>query len=364
MTTYSDESLSTAALSLCPFPGRISPHAEAAEERLRAHLSRCGILRAAPTTEYYETSRLGHLVAQVYPDARPDRLMVLAEWYGTWTVFDDQLEKLADSRPPESLAAVTEAMLSWLPFSGPAPGLGDPGQATVPFAAGFGIAWTGIRAVMSAHWRRRFLGHTRDYLDGCRWEAANRRRRVVPGLDEYVTHRRRFGGIQMAMDLAEYGRGYELTPTLHASPLVQELLDVLGDIALWGNDVISVAVDHEEGNVSNLVFVLRRERGGTVAAAVEAASAMVRSRLERLDAIEAALPAWAETHGVGARQQRHLGYHLAGVRSWISGNIAWSRSNSRYRTTRPRVGGGQPNFLDALPGVPNPGTGTRDQPVG
>lgn len=336
------------AIPTCPFPDRISPYAQRAEEHLRSYQHRCGLFRTAAAAEYYAESRLGYLTAQIYPDATPERLLVLAEWYGTWTVFDDQLEKLADSQPPEAVQVVAEAMLSWLPASVPESGHHKPCDSRVPFAAGFGGAWTRLRAGTSPAWQRRFRRHTVEYLDGCRWEAANRHAGTVPVLPDYIARRRRFGGIRMAMDLSEYGRGYELAPAVHADPLIQELLDVLGDLTLWGNDIFSVAVDREEGNVSNLVFSLQQHHGCGIAEAAEIAMRMLDERFARLAAIEAALPEWHDTRGSDTDERTHVGYFVTGVHTWISGNVYWSLQNSRYRTARPRVGDGQPNFLLAL----------------
>jgi 5-epi-alpha-selinene synthase len=332
----------------CPFPDRISPYAQQAEEHLRAYLHRCGVFRTAAAADYYADSRLGFLTAQIYPDALPERLLVLAEWYGVWTVFDDQLEKLADSRPPEATSVVAEAMLSWLPPSGAEPGLENAAEAQVPFAAGFGGTWARLRSGTTPAWQSRFRRHTTEYLDGCRWEAANRHAGVVPDLSDYITRRRRFGGIRMAMDLSEYGRGYELAPAVHADPLVQELLDVLGDITLWGNDLFSVSVDREEGNLSNLVFVLQQHHDCGVPEAAEAVSRMLDERLARLRALEAALPDWYRVRGLDSDERAHVGYFVTGIHTWISGNVYWSLQNPRYRTARSRVGDGQPNFLLSL----------------
>ncbi len=329
------------ALPDSPFLPRTSPHAADAEREVRAYLRRCGLLRSRPAADYYDSSRLGYLTAQIYPDAWPERLLVVARWFCVWTMFDDQLEKLPDERPSSAVDLVAEQMLSWL--TAPAPDHGD-----VPFAEGFGQAWRSMRARSTVAWQQRFLAHTREYLAGCRWEADNRRTATVPDLESYVERRRRFGGIRMAMDLSEFGGGYELPGWVHAAAPVQELLDVLGDITLWGNDLFSVHVDREEGNLSNLVFVLQRHRDCGRAEALAAVSAMLGERLERLRALECTLADWCAAQRVRSRVRADLASYVEGLHTWISGNIAWSTENSRYVTAKPRVGGSQPNFLLAL----------------
>ena len=75
-----------------PFAPRISPYAELAERELRGYLRRHGLLGSPSAAEYYDSSRLGYLTARIYPDARRSRLLLVARWFGVWTLFDDQLE--------------------------------------------------------------------------------------------------------------------------------------------------------------------------------------------------------------------------------------------------------------------------------
>ncbi|HET9138304.1 terpene synthase family protein [Actinophytocola sp.] len=326
-----------------PFPSRISPYAAQAEREVRAYLRRCGLLPGAGAADYYFGSRLGYLTAQIYPDALPDRLPIVARWFCVWTMFDDQLEKLPDERPAAAVRLVADAMLTWLGLR-----LAPPDPHVVPFQAGFGGAWADLRRLSSPVWQRRFLTHTEQYLDGCLWEATNRYTGTVPTLKSYIEQRRRFGGIRAAMDLSEFATGYELPERVHDDPLTQDLLDVLGDITLWGNDLFSVGVDAEEGNVSNLVFVLQRHLRCGVDNAATAVSRMLVGRLRLLRRLESRLPRCCAALRLTPTQCRDVGRFVAGMHTWISGNIAWSRDNTRYRSSAPRVGGSQPNFLLAL----------------
>jgi hypothetical protein len=334
----------------CPFPPRTSRYAAEAEQEVRRYLRRFGLFCSPEAADYYDGSRLGYLTAQIYPDAIRERLMVVTDWFGTWTLFDDQLEQLPDSRDPTGVDVVAAAMLGWLPASERE--LLSLSGITTPFRAAFADAWVRMRQGSSPPWQARFLEHTRQYLAGCRWEADNRHRATVPELESYIDGRRRFGGIRMAMDLSEFAGGYELGLDVHADPLVQELLDLLGDITLWGNDLFSVRVDGEEGNVSNLLFVLQRRYRCDLARAAELAGAMLDERLRRLERLEQRLPDWSAARGLDQVQRRDVHRFVEGAHTWISGNINWSKENARYRTARPRVSGSQPNFLLAL--VPAP----------
>jgi 5-epi-alpha-selinene synthase len=304
---------------------------------------RFGLLRSPEAADHYDSSRLGYLTSQIYPDAIRDRLLLISEWFVIWAMFDDQLEKLADSSDPSAVDVACGALLSWLPLKGP------PAETVeVPFGAAFADAWLRMRELSSAVWQARFLRHTKLYLGACRWEAEQRRNATVPALGSYIANRRHFGGMRLAMDMSEFTGGYELSPEIHADPLIEELLDVLGDITLWGNDLFSIRVDREEGNVSNMVFVLQNHHHCDISRAIELTNAMLDERLRRLEQIEAGLDDWCTKRRLDATQRRDVLRFVEGVHTWISGNINWSTENARYRSARDRVSGDQPNFLLTL----------------
>jgi hypothetical protein len=325
-----------------PFPPRISPYAEDAERAVRRFLRRSGLFRSTQTAGYYRTSRLGYLTAQIYPDAIRDRLLPVARWYGVWTMFDDQLEQLPDHRSPAGVDLVAGHMMSWVQ-----PGTDGHAGDGGPFGHAFRGVWTQIAARSPSRWRARFHGHLREYLSGCRWEAENRHTGAVPDLATYIDRRRRFGGIRAAMDLSEFAGGYVLPEAVYRHPVVQEMLDVLGDLTLWGNDLFSVAVDAEEGNVSNLLFVLCEQLGCDLEQAASTAKGMLEERLRRLATLHNELRDWYGDRW-DARTQEDVERYVEGMHTWISGNLAWSTGNTRYLSARHRVHGGQPNFLLAL----------------
>src|SRR5688500_7786600 len=149
----------TAGGPVSPFPPRISPHAEEAERRVRSYMRRFGLLRSPEAAAHYDNSRLGYLTSQIYPDAIRWRLLVITEWFGIWAMFDDQLEKLADTNDPSAIDVAGAALLSWLPLEGP------PAQTLeVPFGAAFADVWMRIREHSSATWQARFVKHTKQYL--------------------------------------------------------------------------------------------------------------------------------------------------------------------------------------------------------
>ncbi|GJF34663.1 hypothetical protein KNE206_73630 [Kitasatospora sp. NE20-6] len=320
------------------FASRTSPYADQAEQAARSYVRLMGLLRSAEAAAHYDDTSFGLLAACVYPDADHDMLCLIAEFLAVWAIFDDQLEDIPDGHSMAEFDVVIAGVRSC--YEGNAPG-GRPANAC---EEALGELWRRMRTRMSVRWQRRFVEHVVSYLEGTRWEAANRGLRRVPDLESFVAVRRDFGGIRLAMDLAELGGGYELPDDVHRSAQLGKVLDIFGDAALWANDIFSWQVDHAAGNVSNVVTVLDALHGGGVQDAVDRAVVMIRDRLSELAPAEEALRAWLRDdapQGVC----RDVDRYLDGVHTWISGNIHWSRRNERYRSSAPRSSDTQAGVL-------------------
>ncbi|UUN28874.1 terpene synthase family protein [Streptomyces sp. FIT100] len=328
-------------LLACPYEPRVSAYAQHVEDSTRSYIRQHGILHSKQALYHYDHTGFGQLAARIYPDAGKDELTLISRWIAIWAIFDDQLEKVPDEQDREVLNAVFNTAESW--FSDPFDVSSETAES--PFRAALLEMLGEIAKMMSKDWVTRFLADARDYLVGARWEAGNRFMARTPTLDSYTVARRRFGGIRMAMDLAELGGRYELpSEVLDSSPLV-EAVDNLGDIALWANDIFSLTVDLEEGNVSNLVLVLQGHWEESLEQATGRAIAMLEDRVGDLPTAEVRLRDWSRATGQGPTVQRDIERYIDGMHTWISGNDHWSRGNERYRTAVDRVSDLQPNLL-------------------
>jgi epi-isozizaene synthase len=311
------------------YPPRLSAHADQAERAARAYTRRMDLVPSAEAAAHYDASQFGILAGHVYPHASPDRLCLIAEFLVTWAIFDDQLEELPDKHSLAMFGTVTQRVKSL--FTVGAATLAAP--PTTAAERGLRELWSRMATHMSLTWQQRFITDTAEFLDATRWEAANRQQQTVPDLDAFIDARRAFGGIRMAMDLAELADGYELPGPVRNSPHLDVVLDTLADAALWANDVFSWHVDHAAGNVSNIVTVLQARHGSTVQEAIARTDSMIGHRLAHLPLAEQHL--LDTLAGQAPQVRRNAERYLDGVHAWISGNLRRSRLNERYRTAAP-----------------------------
>ncbi|MEV0941605.1 hypothetical protein AB0I90_14645 [Micromonospora wenchangensis] len=326
-----------------PFPERQNPHVDEAEAHVREYLRKFGLLRSQEAKFHYDRTRFGELVARAYPFAPLEELCVITDWMAVWAIFDDYLERIPDAQGDERFVALIHETISWFPLTPP----GTAVRSGNPIELAIRDIWDRLTARSSLTWRRRFVRHLTDYLEGCHWESHNRRRGVAPDLPTYVRTRRRFGGMRPSMDLSEIGLGIELTDDVHAHPRIQQLLDNTADLVLWANDVFSVEAEKREGNVNNIVLVVQRTRGGSMQEAADEVAGMLRGRCaDFVSASRAALAFFTSSGEFTAEQAHQVSRYVAAMESWIRGNVDWSYGNERYRSEHLRTGEDQPNFLE------------------
>ena len=180
-----------------------------------------------------------------------------------------------------------------------------------------------------AAWMSRFIGSVDRYLQSTRWEAHNRGQGVVPPLAAYVKMRCYTGAMDSVYDCIELGEHLRLGPEIREHSTIITLEQMAGNCVCWANDIFSVNKELLEHNAHNLVFVLRHEHQLTLADALAKAVAMHDAELHAFEWAAARLPDFHREFGAEKAQQ--VRRYVAGLRSWVRGNAAWSWETPRYK---------------------------------
>ncbi|MEV3993822.1 terpene cyclase [Streptomyces sp. NPDC049837] len=307
----------------CPFPFSVNPHVE----RARAHLAdwtRSTELISRPAArERFERADFGWFAGLVYPTASPQRLDLMADWFAWLFLVDDQLDDGAFGRSPERVAEAVGLMRAVL--AGPGPVGRRELHHLPPAVASLADLWRRTAAGASPQWRHRFAVH----LDQClttaaTWEADNRVHGRVPSEDSYITNRRHTGAIYVCMDLIEIVEDIDVPPALYDSQSFRAALDAACNVVCWVNDVYSLAKERSLGEIHNLVHLVRHHRGLDDEQALREVCAAIGRETDRYLAAEARV---VREH---PRQAEVLLPCLAGMRTWMRGNLDWSRRTERY----------------------------------
>jgi len=306
----------------CPFPQRTNPHVGHVRAHLDTWTRNTGLVHGDSARERFEQADFGAFVGMVYPTADAEGLDLVADWFVWLFLVDDQLDDGHLGRSPERVRDVVALMRSVIEGRGTG---GVPDEELPSAVVALVDLWDRTTPRAAAHWRTRFGWHLTKYLTTTTtWEAGNRATGAVPSEESYISHRRHTGAIHVCMDLIEIVAGIEAPESIHNDARFITALEASCNVVCWANDVYSYEKEQVLGEIHNLVHLVRHHRGHGKQQALEHVCAETDRETRRFLAAEAELlSAYPQLSGV-------LLPYLDGMRSWMRGNLDWSRETPRY----------------------------------
>ncbi|WP_324192478.1 terpene synthase family protein [Nocardia transvalensis] len=308
-----------------PFPFRINPHAEQTRAHLDEWTRRIGLVHREAARKRFEKADFGWFAAVVYPTADAAHLDLMSDWFAWLFLVDDQLDDGKVGRSPEHVGTVVSRMRSVL--ESPDFGAAAAADPDAPVAvSSLADLWQRTAADATPAWRRRYIRHLDECLTtAATWEARNRIEGIVPDEETYIEKRRHTGAIYVCMDLIDIVERIDVPENVYASPQFAAALDAACNVVCWTNDVYSLEKERSLGEVHNLVLVVEHHRGLGTDEALERVCAAISAQTRLfLDLERELLATFPEHAGV-------LDPYLAGMRTWMRGNLDWSSRSKRYR---------------------------------
>ena len=294
----------------CPFPSRVSPHADDVQRHARAWAERHGLLTSTRARAAFDRARFAELPARAHPGAQRAPLTLATDWLTAVFALDDHLETGLVRQRRSALAAV-DALVRWLRGKAPVPdGLGPGGGALAD-------VWRRTLSTVDEDWTARFVDHFEEYLAGTLWESRNRARGRLPGVEEYLAMRRHSAATEMFFDLIEPVHGITAGAALLGDPHHHTQRRAAGTAIGLCNDLVSWPKEVAAGDPHNVVFVVGRERGLPMPEAIHAAVALHDAQVELVVRAYDALGAPRDPA-------------VADLLHWLRGNLDWSLSTGRY----------------------------------
>lgn len=329
VATERTEALRPMSFHIQPPTGQtLNPHHAAAEARNIAWVLRfCpGLAHEPHKLERLRKARFSRLAALTYPRVGADELTLLCNWI-TWLFVHDDCWCDDSDVDEHALTQLHTLVLATLRGEHePAPG----DTALLHMLAELAPR---MRQWADEAWMHRFTVDVDAYLQSNRWEAQNRRLGLTPPLAAYVKMRCFTGAMDTVFDCIELCEHLDLAPALRDHSALSRLRLMANNCVCWANDIFSLDKELLEHNAHNLVFVLRREHGLTLAQALDQAVAMHDAELRAFEWSAARLPElggeFRRQYGPGA--ETAVATYVAGLRSWMRGNIAWSWETPRYK---------------------------------
>jgi germacradienol/geosmin synthase len=324
-----------------PYPARLNPHVAAARAHSTAWARGMGMLdpvrNGAAIWDEHALAAMDYaqLCAYTHPDAAGPELDLVTDWYVWVFYFDDHF--LEVYKRPRDVAGA-KAYLGRLPAFMPAdpadpadPAAGVPEPAN-PVEKGLADLWARTVPGMSAQWRRRFAGSTRNLLEESLWELANISEGRVPNPIEYIEMRRKVGGAPWSANLVEHAAGAEVPARIAATRPMRVLRDTFADGVHLRNDLFSYQRETEdEGELANGVLVFERFLGYDTQRAADGVNDLLTSRLQQFEntALTEVGPLFEE-HALDPKSRLDVLAYVKGLQDWQSGGHEWHLRSSRY----------------------------------
>jgi hypothetical protein len=305
---------------LCPFPTTPShPEAEALTQSTLSWARAWRLLPDESARTLASVHSYSQLAARCYPTAAFPRLAAICDYYSWLFFFDDVCEDVSiDGGDPRHVVELLSDVYGVM--------LGKPEAPTVHpmFQGALADIWARIAPFSPPTWQTRLKRHVENYIDGCAWEAQNRRLGRVPSRAVFEAMRMHTSTMYEFWDFMEFAADFYLPDEVLEQPLVAELRRTGNAIASFANDIFSLRKETQNRDIHNLVIVLEHEEELPREAALDRAASLHDAQVRHFIEIEARLPSF------GSELDQALQRYAHGMRIWIRANYDWSTVTPRY----------------------------------
>ncbi|MFD7657909.1 germacradienol/geosmin synthase [Actinosynnema sp. NPDC059797] len=330
-----------------PHPARLNPNLERARVHTKAWAYEMDMIDVPQhgTVIWTEHDLDSHdyalLCAYTHPDATPDDLDLVTDWYVWVFYFDDHFVELYKRNPDLAGAkAYLDRLPLFMPVEGPITE-----EPTNPVEKGLKDLWERTVPAHSADWRLRFADNTEHLLDESMWELLNISEGRLSNPIEYVEMRRKVGGAPWSANLVEHVTGMEVPARIALTRPMGVLRDTFADAVHLRNDLFSYEREVlDEGELSNGVLVLEKFLDVPTQEAAEAVNDLLTSRLHQFEHTALTeVPLLLDEHGIDPAGRLAVLAYVKGLQDWQSGGHEWHARSSRYMNegavTTPVLGG-------------------------
>ncbi len=307
----------------CPFPGAIHQNVVTAQEQTNKWVRRFHLLPDESASRRFRAAKFTRLSARTHPHASPEIFEMIADWH-TWVfLLDDYCEEAGISKHPEQLPPLHSRSLAILRGE-------KPTYRDAPLVRALADIRQRVEPYASSGWMDHFIGNMADYFQALVWEAANHTQGIIPDLATYLKMRLFISAVYPTFDFIEIevNKDMELPNQVRANKIVQKLKLIANNVLAWSDDIISLEMEMELGDVHNLVLVLQQEHQLTLQEAINRAAELCNEEVRKFMDKESRLPSF------GPVTDPKLQRYVLGLRYWMRGYMDWALETERYQPTK------------------------------
>ncbi|MFG2290951.1 hypothetical protein ACGFOU_33375 [Streptomyces sp. NPDC048595] len=313
---------------LCiPVPAALNPELQQATAAAEAWLDEFGLVPTEEARRHVQRTRVDRLTAWLCPNASQEALTLITQWNAWLFQLDDQF----DDDPVRGYHPE-----QWQEAFGPLFAVFDGNVTSGRLARSLADLWRRTVAVRSSAWQRRFVPHLLWYFDSYRADMIHREEGRVPGLQQYLAHRRASFAFDAVLDLMEIGIGVDLPDQLHANPAFADMREAVIYANACINDLYSLPKELAHDYAFNAVTVISHHHGCSLQEAAERVAAMQAGYVQRILDLEQVLPERLARSGLADDVIVDALCCVRDFHALTAGNVAWSKETGRYAEIEPK----------------------------
>ncbi|PKW11829.1 hypothetical protein SAMN05428944_0937 [Streptomyces sp. 1222.5] len=304
-----------------PVPAALNPQLRAATAATEVWLDE---FRLAPTEEarrHVHRTRVDRLTAWLCPNASQEALTLITQWNAWLFQLDDQF----DDDPVRGYQPER-----WQEAFGPLFAVFDGTVMAGRLARSLADLWRRTTAVRSSAWQRRFIPHLLWYFDSYRAEMIYREEGRIPGLHQYLAHRRASFAFDAVLDLVEIATDVNLSDRLHANPAFADMREAVIYANACVNDLYSLPKELAHEYAFNAVTVISHHHRCDLQEAVDRVAVMQAGYVQRIIDLEQVLPGRLARSGLAEDVVDDALRCVRDFHALTAGNVAWSKETGRY----------------------------------
>jgi len=319
-----------------PYDCRVNPHLEQTRVDCLDWCEEMGFYLSVPgmpgsyiwTRAMNDGFDFGQCSARLNPDATAEALNLSTRWLAWGTYGDDLFPRVYGAAKDFLGAKLQDARLAYfMPLdcaSMPVP--------LNPLERGLADVWLDTATPMSIEHRSWLKAGIEAMTAAWVWELQNMFQHRIPDPVDYVEMRRGTFGADLTMSFARIRFSGKLPAELLATRPMMALQNASQDYSCWSNDVFSVQKELQfEGELHNMVLVVRRFLGITTEQAMKIVGDLMNSRMRQFeDIIAAELPYVAEQFELDDDGRAALDEWVVMMQDWMAGILVWHHMTARY----------------------------------
>jgi len=322
-----------------PFTVRMSAHLDAARQHCKEWAIGMGVTDPIEGLGLWDEADIDDhdyalCAAMVHPEGSREAVELMSDWFIWATFFDDYFPvRFNHTRDLVGGKAFMTRLALFTPLD-----LVTMPTPTNLIERGLADLWPRTAAPLEPDRRVEVRGYFIDLLDGWVWELGNHVQNRIPDPVDYIEMRRKTFGGELGLCGAR-PRTDAVPPELFQTRPMLALIGCAIDAPAFLNDITSHRKEIEyEGELHNLVLVVRDFLGCGLQPAVDIVADLEASRLRQFEYILAnEIPALADQFELDAIGRDQLDRYVTSLKDYAAGVVQWHLDTNRYRNARPRL---------------------------